>query len=83
MDRDSSPDDDYGVGYIREDQTLSSAEAQMTLLQIPDGKGTSRGSLSSSVTDLSAPIYSRERAGRQHVSVNLTSFAKSPVGIPS
>ncbi|KAJ1525396.1 hypothetical protein ONE63_010211 [Megalurothrips usitatus] len=75
--REDSPD--YEVGYIAEDHPLrpmsATAQQSIRLLQVPSkGSGGQRrsrtASISSSVTDLDAPIYERETAGRQHVSTS-------------
>lgn len=73
--RDGSPD--YEVGYIAEDHPLrpmsATAQQSIRLLQVPSRGGARRSrtaSISSSVTDLDAPIYQRETAGRQHVSLS-------------
>lgn len=99
--RDGSPD--YEVGYIAEDHPLrplnSAAQQSIRLLQVPakGGPGQRRSrtaSISSSVTDLDAPIYERETAGRQHVSSQYISqqctavavqqcMAASAPGVPS
>lgn len=55
MDRD---DDDFGEGFIAESHPL-----QPTQLMVPGGRDDSRApSISSSVSDLDAPIYARETA---------------------
>lgn len=71
--REDSPD--YEVGYIAEDHPLrpmsSTAQQSIRLLKVPSRQGAPRSrtaSISSSVTDLDAPIYRRETAGGQHVS---------------
>ena len=65
--------EDYGVGYIEEDHPLrpQAAAQSLALLQVPDKSGRTRNiSISSSVTDLEAPIYTREdsRPFQRHVS---------------
>ncbi|PSN29683.1 hypothetical protein C0J52_27681 [Blattella germanica] len=65
--------EDYGVGYIEEDHPLrpQAAAQSLALLQVPDKSGRNRNvSISSSVTDLDAPIYAREdsRPVIKHVS---------------
>lgn len=67
--------EDDGVGYIEEDHPLrpQAAAQSLALLQVPDKSGRSRNiSISSSVTDLDAPIYAREdtRPSRRHVSTD-------------
>ncbi|PNF43284.1 Solute carrier family 2, facilitated glucose transporter member 1 [Cryptotermes secundus] len=56
--------EDYGVGYIEEDHPLrpQAAAQSLALLQVPDksGRRSRNTSISSSVTDLDAPIYTRE-----------------------
>lgn len=55
MDRD---DDDFGEGFIAESHPL-----RPTQLSVPGGRDESRApSISSSVSDLDAPIYARETA---------------------
>jgi hypothetical protein len=66
--------EDYGVGYIEEDHPLrpQAAAQSLALLQVPDksGRRSRNTSISSSVTDLDAPIYTREdvRSTQHHVS---------------
>jgi hypothetical protein len=66
--------EDYGVGYIEEDHPLrpQAAAQSLALLQVPDksGRHSRNTSISSSVTDLDAPIYTREdaRSTYRHVS---------------
>jgi hypothetical protein len=67
--------EDDGVGYIEEDHPLrpQAAAQSLALLQVPDKSSRSRNvSISSSVTDLDAPIYAREdaRPSRRHVSTD-------------
>jgi hypothetical protein len=64
-----------GVGYIEEDHPLrpQAAAQSLALLQVPEKSGRSRNiSISSSVTDLSSPIYAREdaRSSRRNVSAH-------------
>jgi hypothetical protein len=68
--------EDYGVGYIEEDHPLrpQAAAQSLALLQVPDksGRRSRNTSISSSVTDLDAPIYTREdvRSTQRHVSTS-------------
>jgi hypothetical protein len=72
--------EDYGVGYIEEDHPLrpQAAAQSLALLQVPDKSGrlSRNTSISSSVTDLDAPIYTREdiRATQRHVSTRTPCF---------
>lgn len=58
-------DDDEGVGFISESHYLKSPTIEeqqaMSLLQIPSGRGMSRGgSVSSNISDIDVPIYSTD-----------------------
>lgn len=68
--------DDDGVGYVAEGHYLKSTDEEhhqaMSLLQLPSDRNQRGASISSSITDIDAPIYSTDnltRAREHQVSV--------------
>jgi len=71
--REDSPDIDDRVAYIAESSSQRAVEAQQALrlldVQPPGTRRSRTSSISSSVTDLEAPIFQRETATRKYVSL--------------